>query len=306
MDSRASTFLSGLLHLAALGLLGLSSFPRQPVPERVSGMEMELIDIEHAMPLPDAVLSKSEASDASASPSSVEQSPSPRLAPETAAPPSEIRAPAASQPSVPIAPAKAAAAVALAPAATVRPAEPSAQLSRAENPAQPVRTVSAATPAPAVAPLPRRPALDTRGLAGMIAATNGKPVPTRLNSAAIGSAIGKAAPRGTAGLTVRQRTNLEDMVRAQVTPCWNPPVAEEGYGHVTVTLRMALERSGNVLGTPAITGIHGTSAANGAYARALAGSVRRAVLRCAPLRLPPELFDAWSNIELNFDPRDVS
>ena len=109
-----------------------------------------------------------------------------------------------------------------------------------------------------------------------------------------------------AGLSIRQRTNLADMIRSQITPCWNPPQAEDNSGHVTIVMRIRLGRDGGVLGTPALSRIGGQTAANGAYANALAGSVRRAILRCAPLRLPPELYDAWADVELNFDPRDIS
>lgn len=109
-----------------------------------------------------------------------------------------------------------------------------------------------------------------------------------------------------AGLSIRQRTNLADMIRSQITPCWNPPQAEDNSGHVTIVMRIRLGRDGGVLGTPALSRIGGQTAANGAYANALAGSVRRAILRCAPLKLPPELYDAWADVELNFDPRDIS
>lgn len=107
-------------------------------------------------------------------------------------------------------------------------------------------------------------------------------------------------------MTIRQRTNLADMIRSQITPCWNPPQAEDNSGHVTIVMQIRLDRDGNVLGTPALSRIGGQTPANGAYANALAGSVRRAILRCAPLRLPPELYDAWADVELNFDPRDIS
>ena len=47
----------------------------------------------------------------------------------------------------------------------------------------------------------------------------------------------------------------------------------------------------------------GASAGNQAYARAFVETARRAVLRCAPLELPDDLYSYWREFELNFDPR---
>jgi hypothetical protein len=37
----------------------------------------------------------------------------------------------------------------------------------------------------------------------------------------------------------------------------------------------------------------------------LANSGRRAIVLCAPLELPAELYDAWAEVEVEFDPRDL-
>ena len=112
-------------------------------------------------------------------------------------------------------------------------------------------------------------------------------------------------PKGVAGLTIRQRTNLAEMIRSQITPCWNPPQVEETSGHVTVLMRIKLGIDGAVAGAPVVSHVSGKTAANGAYANAVTGSVRRAILRCSPLKLPSELYEAWADVEINFDPRDV-
>ena len=82
-------------------------------------------------------------------------------------------------------------------------------------------------------------------------------------------------------------------------------MADETSGHVEIVLHIQLDRGGNVIGSPSVVRIAGQNGRNGAYANTLAGSVRRAVLRCAPIKLPSELYEAWSNVELNFDPRDI-
>lgn len=130
--------------------------------------------------------------------------------------------------------------------------------------------------------------------------------PTRgFDRTALGTAVQGARPRGAGRLSMRQKVDLAALIRRQITPCWNPPSMAENPGLVTVTLRIQLEPTGEVGAAPSVSGVTGAAAHNQAYVTALVGSVRRAVLRCAPLKLPADLYDAWSDVELNFDPRDV-
>ncbi len=130
--------------------------------------------------------------------------------------------------------------------------------------------------------------------------------PTRgFDRTALGTAVQGARPRGAGRLSMRQKVDLISMIRRQITPCWNPPSMTENSGVVTVTLRIQLEPTGQVSSAPSVSAVTGAAANNQAYVTAMIGSVRRAVLRCAPLKLPSDLYDAWSDVELNFDPRDL-
>lgn len=305
MNQRVSTSASVLLHIALLALLSVMSVEQVEKAPPPPGMEIELIDVEHAMALPSPSLAAADA------PSDAHESPAPSTPPEAPAPPAPPAQPILAPHQAPAPVAKLAEVVPqLAPASVAplpKPA-PLAATTRQPTAVKPTSTqpvAVAATPSlPAPSkPAPPKPSLNGAALAQMLARRAGTGPQTRINSAAIGSAIGRAAPKGAAGLSVRQRTNLEDMIRSQITPCWNPPVAEEGKPNVTVMARIRLNRDGSVQGDPVVSASKGE---NVAYARSLAGSVRRAVLRCAPLKLPAELYDAWSDVELNFDPRDVS
>lgn len=298
MNSPTSTFLSALIHVALLALLALVPMRRLPLPERPPGMELEIIDTEHAMPLPDP--SVAEVMPEPSDPEAPASAPEPMPVPPSQAPQASVPAP------LPMtAPPRPVEVRALGPGPLAVPDKPQPQaVVRAAAPVTAPPAV--AVPAALVPAAPPRPRLDTGALAHSLAARNPQGRQTRLNSATLGSAIGKATPRGAAGLTVRQRANLEGMIRSQITPCWNPPAIDENAAGATVTMRIALDRGGNVVGAPSVTAIRGQTAANAAWSRSLAGSVRRAVLRCAPLRLPAELFDAWADVELNFDPRDIS
>lgn len=163
---------------------------------------------------------------------------------------------------------------------------------------------AAARSAPAQAARPRA-AVDASRLASLIGVQRPAQRSGGVDSNALGRAIGRAQPSGAGRLSLRQRANLAEMVRNQITPCWNPPEAEEGAGRLSIVMRIKLDRQGALAEPPSVTSILGETPRNAPYSRALAGSVRRAVVRCAPLRLPPELYDAWSDIELNFDPRDL-
>jgi hypothetical protein len=72
----------------------------------------------------------------------------------------------------------------------------------------------------------------------------------------------------------------------------------------TVTLRLQLTRDGAMARPPEIVAQSGET--DPALRRPFDESARRAVLQCAPLRLPPEMYDAWRDVELNFDPRDLA
>lgn len=95
--------------------------------------------------------------------------------------------------------------------------------------------------------------------------------------------------------------SLAQAIASQIYKCWDVPTGTPG--RMTVTLRLRLDASGAPIGLPQVTG--GTGEAPAALRRAFDESARRAVLRCAPLRLPPEMYDLWKDIELNFDPRNI-
>lgn len=309
MNARLSSATSLILHVGLFAMASLITLRSQKIVPPPEAMEIEIADFVDVMPLPEPIaLTDSDVNESlteapqftpanAGMPNQADQ-PTPRPGPDSPelVPSPQPSMPAQSQPVATPAP-KIAAEPVLAPA----PVTPTLVAMNTPPDPKPA-TVALAPPAPA----PPASRLNASALSRSLAAKVSTAPRSRLNSATIGSAIGQAIPKGAAGLTVRQRANLVDMIRSQITPCWNPPIAEEGSGHVTVVMRISLSRSGTVTGTPSVSRLTGRTTRNAAYANALSGSVRRAVLRCSPLRLPAELYDAWSNVELNFDPKDVS
>ncbi len=161
----------------------------------------------------------------------------------------------------------------------------------------------APAPAPVAAPVvaPKRPAFDPNSLSSLLDKASPARKRPAMNAAALSSLLDNAQPQGAARLNAFQAASLEAAIRAQITPCWNVPKAPDGAGKIVVLLGIVLSPAGALVGIPKILSVTGISSGTAAYGRALAGSVRRAVTLCAPLKLPAEHYQAWREIELNFD-----
>jgi hypothetical protein len=90
----------------------------------------------------------------------------------------------------------------------------------------------------------------------------------------------------------------------QVKRCYRAPrVPTSGRGIVT-RLRVRYSADGRLEEAPQIVAQEGVTPENRPYAGPMAEAASMAVLRCAPLRLPPELHrGGWDNFDLIFSPR---
>jgi outer membrane biosynthesis protein TonB len=158
----------------------------------------------------------------------------------------------------------------------------------------------AATPAKA----PPSP-LDTSTLANLIEKALPKAAKNPLDTSKLSKELNAAAP-SRATVDPRAAATLAQAIRAQVAPCWNPPVGGRDVRRMTVIVTVNYSRDGRVIGMPQAGTPTGMTAANADYARAFAETARRAVLRCQPLKLPAELYDLWGSVEINFDPEEMT
>jgi len=172
----------------------------------------------------------------------------------------------------------------------------------------------AAEPAPAAEPEPQPIVTSAR--------PRSKPAPPRpsqpeqdFSTNQIAALLNKVEPAGGASSNSDQpaslgsnrgRENIRmtqselDALRSQVSQCWNPPVGAAGAEDLNVRVRFNLSQSGEVSGGPEVL----NSSSNPAF-RAAASSAVRAVMRCAPYSLPVAKYDAWQEVILNFDPREL-
>ncbi|MFA7441564.1 MAG: hypothetical protein WCZ66_11440 [Sphingomonadaceae bacterium] len=162
-------------------------------------------------------------------------------------------------------------------------------------------------PAEAKAPLKKEPLKKPETFnAGQMAALIDKNLPDAparpRDVSAFAKSIESALPKG-ARISPRQIATLEQAIRSQIAPCWNPPMGGADVAEMTVVLQISLNRDGSIAAPPKFVSQTGATAGNQAYARAFVETAKRAVLRCAPLSLPADLYAHWREFELNFDPR---
>lgn len=90
---------------------------------------------------------------------------------------------------------------------------------------------------------------------------------------------------------------------AQVKRCYRTPkVLGEGK-RITTRLHVRFAPDGHIVGLPTVVAQSGVTPGNQLFAEAMAQAAIASVVRCAPLRLPPELYEVgWNNFVLTFSP----
>jgi hypothetical protein len=89
----------------------------------------------------------------------------------------------------------------------------------------------------------------------------------------------------------------------QVRRCYRTPkVLGEGKRIIT-RLHVRYAPDGSIVGLPTIVSQQGVTPGNRLFADEMAQAAIASVVRCSPLRLPPELYEfGWNNFELTFSP----
>ncbi|MDO1582059.1 hypothetical protein [Rhizobium oryzicola] len=97
-----------------------------------------------------------------------------------------------------------------------------------------------------------------------------------------------------------------DAVKGQIQGNWSLVAGLTGVEQVRVKIKVQLDKSGNIIGTPEVTATGGPDATR----RAVESSTRRALLKSAPLKnLPVDKYDGekgWNTLVLNFDPTEFA
>lgn len=147
--------------------------------------------------------------------------------------------------------------------------------------------------------------LDMSKLSNLIDKALPKARTKPLDTSKLATTIEAAAPK-TAAIDPRAAATIAQAIRAQVAPCWNPPIGGADVRRMTVLIRADFTRDGRLIGVPSIVSQTGVTAGNADYSRAFAETARRALLRCSPLKLPVKQYDLWKSAEINFDPESMT
>ena len=90
---------------------------------------------------------------------------------------------------------------------------------------------------------------------------------------------------------------------AQVRRCYRSPRISTAGRRIVTRLAVRLNTDGTLAELPVLIGQLGITESNGAEAPRMAEAASLAVIRCAPLRLPPEHYgEVWRTFELTFSP----
>ncbi len=276
MTETRALLIAGAAHLALLAALSLSLSRHLPANPADDVTPVEYVEIGPQPTAPEPPEPSIEAAP---------QDPAPPPPPEPATPAPEPPAP--EPPAPPVADTAAQDAVVEPVKQPPRPEKPRAQPQKADKPKTPQQ---------------KSRTFDTGAMAALIDKSLPRAAVKPRDTSAFAKSIEQAIPKG-ARISPRQVATLEQAIRSQIAPCWNPPLGGADVANMTAVLRIHLKRDGTVIGTPEFVSQTGATASNQAYARAFVETAKRAVLRCAPLDLPADLYSYWQEFELNFDPR---
>ena len=93
--------------------------------------------------------------------------------------------------------------------------------------------------------------------------------------------------------------NEMDALRARLRDCWNLPAGAADARDLNIEVRILLKQDGSLQAEPKVI-----NRSNNPFFQVAAESALRAVRTCAPFSfLPVAKYEAWKDIEINFDPQ---
>lgn len=133
-----------------------------------------------------------------------------------------------------------------------------------------------------------------------IAALLDKRTPQR--QAATGASLNSQATLGApTGTAARLSQSEIDALRARLMQLWSPPAGAANPEELIVTVRIRLNIDGSLAGPPQVL----STGQSGFYMTARDSAIR-AIFRGQPFdMLSPAKYEAWKDIEVTFDPRDM-
>jgi hypothetical protein len=113
----------------------------------------------------------------------------------------------------------------------------------------------------------------------------------------------KAGPRVIQGVGAgnAMTASIVDALRSQIRPCWSLQSYPPNPNDLIVDFDLTLNKDGSVAHLQSDAMRSGNP-----YTRASAEAAERAIVSCAPYKLPPDSYNMWREISpLRFDPRQM-
>jgi hypothetical protein len=96
---------------------------------------------------------------------------------------------------------------------------------------------------------------------------------------------------------------VEQQAASQIKRCYRTPRIASSGKQITTRLRVRYRPDGGLAELPMVVAQSGVTPVNRAYAGKMAEAAGLAVMRCAPVKLPPELYSkGWSILDFTFSP----
>ena len=120
--------------------------------------------------------------------------------------------------------------------------------------------------------------------------------------AALGATLNDAPSLGAPGATAMTLSMNElDALRARLRDCWDVPVGVRDARDLVVTVRIQFKKDGSLTTDPTVV-----NRSLQPVFQVASESAVRAIRKCAPFSfLPPAKYEAWRDVEVNFDPREM-
>jgi len=185
----------------------------------------------------------------------------------------------------------------------------------APTPAPPKPTPAPPKPAPSPLPAPKArptpPAPPSKPAPAKPAPAKAKPKATSLGTdflagIPVEKSTGKASAPRVASLSPIQVNGLSALIASQVKPCYTIPAGGAGIETIISKVRLRLKPDGSIKVAPEVVSNSGVNGGNQPYLRQMNEAAIRALQRCAPYKLPADLYEGgWEDINFNFRPQQI-
>lgn len=98
---------------------------------------------------------------------------------------------------------------------------------------------------------------------------------------------------------------LQSLLQSQIKECWSPPIGAPHPERLIVDFELFLNRDGSVAQPPQLAANSAAATRGDPYMLAAAEAARRAIITCAPYKLPADHYNDWRDITFTFNPADM-